>query len=81
MKEQDLTKLTVEELKSKAKTLRMVSVILLAAMFIMVISGIFFMMKTKSTALTLLPIAFLPLVIIFSSQLKKVQEELKKRAS
>ncbi len=81
MKEQDLTKLTVEELKSKAKMLRMASVLLLTAMFMMVVSGIFFMIKTKSTALTFLPVAFLPLVIIFSNQLKKVQEELKKRAS
>ncbi|MFY7741336.1 MAG: hypothetical protein ACOVQR_01720 [Flavobacterium sp.] len=48
MKEQDLTKLTVDELKAKQKTLKTSSILILIAMAIMLLSGIFFMLKIKS---------------------------------
>jgi undecaprenyl pyrophosphate phosphatase UppP len=79
MKEQDLKKLTVDELKTKEKTLKMSSIFILVAMVIMLISGIFFMLKMKSPIFTILPVAFLPLVIIFSKQIKSIKEELEKR--
>ncbi|WP_146740318.1 hypothetical protein [Flavobacterium lacus] len=79
MKEQDLTQLTVNELKAKQKTLKTSSILILIAMAIMLISGIFFMLKMKSPVFTILPVAFLPLVIVFSKQLKSIKEELQKR--
>lgn len=79
MKEQDLSKLTTEELKAKTKTLKTSSVFILVAMTIMLISGIFFMIKMSSPVFTFLPVAFLPLVIVLSKQLKAVKEELGKR--
>jgi hypothetical protein len=79
MKEQDLTKLTVDELKAKQKTLKTSSILILIAMAIMLFSGIFFMIKMKSAVFTILPVAFLPLVIVFSKQLKSIKEELQKR--
>lgn len=48
MKEQDLTKLTVDELKAKQKTHKTSSILILIAMAIMLLSGIFFMLKIKS---------------------------------
>lgn len=79
MKEQDLSKLTVDELKSKAKKLKTASILILVAMGTMLISGIFFMLKMKSPIFTILPVAFLPLVIVFSTQLKSIKEQLQKR--
>ena len=79
MKEQDLTKLTVDELKTKEKILKTSSIIILIAMAIMLFSGIFFMLKMKSPVFTILPVAFLPLVIVFSKQIKSIKEELEKR--
>lgn len=79
MKEQDLTKLTINELKAKEKTLKTSSMIILLAMAIMLFIGIFFMIKMKSPVFTILPVAFLPLVIVFSKQLKSIKEELEKR--
>lgn len=79
MKEQDLTKLTVDELKTKEKILKTSSIIILIAMAIMLFSGIFFMVKMKSPVFTILPVAFLPLVIVFSKQIKSIKEEIQKR--
>lgn len=79
MKEQDLTKLSTEELKVKAKTLKTSSVFILIAMAIMLIGGIFFMVKKSSPVFTILPVAFLPLVIVLSKQLKEVKEEMERR--
>jgi len=79
MKVQDLSKLTIEELKAKAKTLKTASVFMFIAMAIMLISGIFFMIKMSSPVFTILPVAFLPLVLVLSKQLKAVKEELQRR--
>lgn len=81
MKKQDLSKLSVDELKSKEITLKNLTILMLIAMAIMLFSGIFLMIKMKNSVLTFLPVAFLPLVIIFTNQLKEVREELKNRAS
>ncbi|HRE77958.1 MAG TPA: hypothetical protein PLL09_09040 [Flavobacterium sp.] len=81
MKKQDLSKLSVEELKYKEKTLKNSTILMLTAMAIMLFSGIFLMIKMKNSVLTFLPVAFLPLVIIFTNQLKEVREELKNRTS
>jgi uncharacterized protein YoxC len=45
----------------------------------MLFSGIFFMIKMKSAVFTILPVAFLPLIIVFSKQIKSIKEELDKR--
>lgn len=79
MKKQDLSKLSVEELKSKVKTLKNSTILMLSAMAIMLFSGIFFMIKMKSPVFTILPVAFLPLIIVFSKQIKSIKEELEKR--
>lgn len=79
MKEQDLTKLTTEGLKTKEKTLKSYFIFILVAIAIMLFAGIFFMIKMKSPVLTFLPIAFLPLIIVFSKQIKSIKEELQKR--
>lgn len=52
---------------------------MLSAMAIMLFSGIFFMIKMKSPVFTILPVAFLPLIIVFSKQIKSIKEELEKR--
>lgn len=81
MKKQDLSKLSVEELKYKEKTLKNSTILMLTAMAIMLFSGIFLMIKMKNSVLTFLPVAFLPLVIIFTNQLKEVRKELKNRTT
>jgi Ca2+/Na+ antiporter len=72
-------KIKIDELKAKAKTLKTSLVFILVAMAIMLFSGIFFMIKKSSPVFTILPVAFLPLVLVLSKQLKAVQEELQRR--
>ncbi|WP_113638204.1 redox-active disulfide protein 2 [Nubsella zeaxanthinifaciens] len=79
MKEENLTQLSTEELHKKAKTLKVATIALFVSMLLMLISGIILTAKKGFSALTVTPVSFLPLVIIFSAQLKKVNEELKKR--
>jgi hypothetical protein len=38
-----------------------------------------FKIKMKSAVFTILPVAFLPLIIVFSKQIKSIKEELEKR--
>lgn len=79
MQEKDLSKLTTNQLKTKEKTLKSYTIIILVAVAIMLISGIFFIKKMGSPVFTILPIAFLPLVITLSKQSKNIKEEIQKR--
>lgn len=79
MKEQDLSKLTTGQLQTKEKSLKSYSIFILIAMAIMLISGIFLNIKMGSPIFTFLPIAFLPIIITLSKQIKSIKEELEKR--
>lgn len=79
MKEQDLSKLTTDQLQTKEKSLKSYSIFILIAMAIMLISGIFLNIKMGSPIFTFLPIAFLPIIITLSKQIKSIKEELEKR--
>lgn len=79
MAQEDLTKISTEELKKKAKFMKFAVGFIAASMVIMAVSGIILSIRKGFSALSITSIAFLPLVLIFSSQLKKISEELKSR--
>jgi Ca2+/Na+ antiporter len=79
MKEQDLSKLTTDELKAKEKTIRVSFYFMLGAVFILLSSSIYLTIVKGFNVFTVLPIAFLPLVKLFSKQLKQIKGELEKR--
>lgn len=79
MLQEDLTKVTTEELEKRAKMLRFAVWAMGVAMVLMTISGVILSIKKGFSALTISSFGFFPLVIIFSSQLKKMNEELKSR--
>lgn len=79
MKERDLSNLTSEELKAKEKMLKTSTILILVSIAIMLICGIVFITKMRSPIFTILPIAFLPLIITLSKQSKNIKEELQKR--
>lgn len=81
MQTEDLSKISTEELQKKSKTLKLAVIIIGCSIVMMAISGVIVSIKKGFSALSITPIAFLPLVIIFSAQLKKINEELKRRAS
>lgn len=79
MAQEDLTKVTTEELKKRAKTMKIGIIIIGISMILMTISGIILSIKKGFSALSITAFGFFPLVIIFSAQLKKLNEELKIR--
>ncbi|MDQ8005039.1 MAG: hypothetical protein REI64_09595 [Pedobacter sp.] len=81
MAQEDLTKISTVELEKKAKMMKLAIITISVSMIIMTISGIILSIKKGFSAMTITAIAFFPLVIIFSSQLKKINEELKSRVS
>lgn len=70
MAQEDLTKIPTEELKKRAKMMRLAVFSIGFSMVLMIISGIILSIKKGFSALSITAICFLPLVIIFSAQLK-----------
>jgi cytochrome b subunit of formate dehydrogenase len=81
MAQEDLTKIATEELEKRAKLMKIVVWAMAISMVIMAISGIILSIKKGFSALSTSAICFLPLIIIFSVQLKKITEELKSRVN
>jgi hypothetical protein len=76
----DITTLTIEELKKRAKTTQTVNGVLLGMLVIQFASGIYLTFKQGFNVFIVLPIAFLPLVILNYTNLKKIREEIAKKA-
>jgi len=79
MKEEDLTEVSTEELKKRTKILQFAVGAMGCAMVLLTIVGIILAIKKGFSAISFTSFAFFPLVIIFSMQLKKINEELKRR--
>lgn len=79
MAEENLAQLSTEELKKKAKFMKLAVGMIAVSMALMTISGIILSIKKGFSALSVTAVAFLPLMIIFSSQLTKLNAELKSR--
>ncbi|MFN0291400.1 hypothetical protein [Pedobacter helvus] len=79
MAQEDLTKVATEELKKRAKFMKLAVWMIGISMVLMMISGVILSIRKGISALSFTAIGFLPLIIIFSAQLKKLNEELKTR--
>lgn len=79
MAQEQLSALSDLELHKKAKFLKFAVGFFGASMALMIISGIILSIRKGFSGLSLTAIGFLPLMMIFSMQLKQVQAELKKR--
>ena len=81
MAKEDLTTVSTEELRKRAKLMRIAVWMIGISMFLMLTSGVILTIRKGFSALSVSAIGFLPLVIIFSAQLKKINEEVKSRTS
>ncbi|WAC41697.1 hypothetical protein [Pedobacter sp. SL55] len=72
MAQEDLTKVSTEELTKRAKLMKVAVWMIGISMILMVISGIILSIRKGFSAMSVSAIGFLPLVIIFSAQLKKL---------
>ena len=74
--EKDLTTLTNEELIKEYKNRRFIFGIFIGMVLVMVIASIINILKEKIGASTYVPIAFLPLLIIFWNTFNKAKKEM-----
>lgn len=79
MKQEELSAMSLDDLKKKAKTLKFTAGLLLGMVLTMAVIGIYLYLERGFSATTVLPIAFMPMVIIFLSMHKAVQTEIAKR--
>jgi len=79
MKDKKLNELSDEELLRKEKLLRMVSATLAGAIIVLVAANLFLSFKKGFSALHVIPVAFLPIVIINFTTLKEIKKEMKAR--
>jgi len=79
MTPQSLDTLSVEELKKKEKVVKTSTGVLLGSVILMIGAGLYLTTKQGFNAFTILPIAFLPMLMMSFKQLKAIKAELAKR--
>ena len=79
MKEEQLTKLTLDELKIREKMLKTAVSLITASIIVMIIAGIFITYKQGFSVFTVMPIIFISIVLINAAKLKKVRAEIAAR--
>ena len=81
MAKENLSDIPTEELKKRVKQLKPAVIIIGVSVVLTAIVGIILTIKRGFSTLNLLPISFIPLVVIFSAKLREIDEEIKKRAA
>lgn len=81
MKKEKFTNKTTEELIRDEKSLRVISLMFAGALFVLFVATIYMTFKNGFTALSIVPIAILPTLIINISNWNEVKKEIKERNS
>jgi hypothetical protein len=76
----DLSTLTIEELQKRAKTTKAATGALAGILLVQLIVGIYLTFKQGFNVFIVLPVAFLPLIIVNYTNINKIKEEIAKRA-
>jgi len=78
-KEPELSTLTVEQLTKRAKTTKLATGLLLGIIILQLAIGAYLTFDKGFNVFTVIPLAFLPMVIVNYANLKKINEEIAKR--
>jgi hypothetical protein len=78
-KETNLSTLTVEELEKRAKTTKIASIMLAVIIAIQFGIGLFLTLSKGFNVFTVIPLAFLPMLIVNFTNIKKIKAEIAKR--
>lgn len=79
MSKKSLSELSDEELLKNAKTVKMITSMLAGAIFLLFIINIFLAFKKGFSAMSVIPIALLPIVLVNVNSLKEMKKEIKAR--
>ena len=75
----ELSEMSLDELKSQEKGQMIIFGVFFGLVLIMVVTGSILTYRKGFTVFTALPIAFLPLVVLFFRNLKKTKAEIRSR--
>ncbi|WP_284652057.1 hypothetical protein [Flavobacterium terrisoli] len=78
-KEPELSSLTIEELEKRAKTTKAASIMLAAVIALQFAIGIYLTFKNGFNVFIVIPLAFLPMLIVNFTNIKKIKEEIARR--
>lgn len=81
MKEQTLSTLTVDELRTREKALKIAVGIMTGAIIIMFLTGVYLTYKQGFSIFTVMPVIFLASLSLNISNLKKVRNEIASRSN
>ncbi|CAH0995998.1 hypothetical protein EMA8858_02126 [Emticicia aquatica] len=81
MSENPYSKMSLEELNTKVKTLKSVTSIFSGILFVLVFAVVFLGIRKGFSAISIVPVALIPILIINLGTLKKIQDEIKSRNS
>ncbi len=79
MKKEDYSQLSMEELTKREKTAKTATIVLGVILALQFLIGLFLTFKQGFSVFTILPITFLPILIINLSTIKKIREEINSR--
>lgn len=75
----EFAKLDLEGLKKKEKALNISLKVLIGMMIMMVLAGIYLYIKQGFSVFTILPVAFLPILLTNTKNVKKIREMITER--
>lgn len=75
----EFEKLDLEGLKKKEKALNVSLKVLIVMLILLVLAGIYLAFKQGFSVFTILPVAFLPILMTNIKNLKKIREMIKER--
>lgn len=79
MKKEDYSQQSLDELIKREKTARIATITLGVLVFFQLVVGLFLTFKNGFGVFTILPITFLPILMINVASLKKIKAEIKSR--
>jgi hypothetical protein len=80
-KQPELFELSLEELEKRAKMTKFSNIMLTIAIIFQFSVGVYLTFKKGFNAFIILPVAFVPLIAVNASNLKKINAEIAKRKS
>ena len=79
MKDELFSNLSLDQLKSREKMLKKSISLIIAAVIVMTIAGIFLTFKQGFSVFTILPLIFFSIILINNTNLKKLRAEIASR--
>jgi len=75
----DLSSLTMEELQKRVKVAKTATGLLAGIVILQFAIGIYLTIKQGFNVFTIIPLCFMPLIFVNSTQIKKLNDEIAKR--